>query len=228
VVPGGSGAERAPTAYCSNVSFAVGSKSLYPPPIEGEGLVLRPWDAGLVAEMAGWGEYGFPYHAFDLSYLRDPARAASSLGWAHEDGPHRHFIACANDVAVGRVSVNLKDISGLYIWAVHVPPEHAGKGVCRRMLASLMRWLEVEYPEQDFVLSSNSFAEHAHRAYSALGFEISETRWHFDREIAERLWKVPPAEREPIARHIRFHSGRWEVRTHVFKRRRGTPMQTGT
>ncbi len=195
-------------------------------PIEGEGLQLRPWDEGLIAQMAGWREYGFPYHAFDLAHLRDPQKAAAALAWATEPGPHRHFVVCEGDTAVGRVSVNLKDVSGLYIWAVHVPPEHAGLGVCRRMLAALMRALEVEFPGEDFVLSSNTFAEHAHRAYQALGFAVIETRWHFDREIAERLWKVSPAEREPIARHIRFHGGRWEVRTHVLKRPHGVPMET--
>ena len=123
--------------------------------------------------------------------------------------------------------MNLRDESGLYLWSVHVPPEHEGRGVCRRMLAALMLWLESEYPGQDFVLSSNTFAERAHHAYQSLGFEVVETRWHFDREIAEQLWKVPPSVREPIARHLRFQNGRWEVRTHVMARRRGTPMNTG-
>ena len=199
--------------------------TLYPPPIEGEGLVLRPWDAGLVRQMAGWGERGFPYHAFDLGYLRQPARAAGSLAWTHENGPHRHFVACEGETAVGRVSINLSDNAGLYLWAVHVPPEHAGRGVCRRMLAALMRWLEASNPGPDFVLSSNTFAEHAHRAYTSLGFKVVETRWHFDREIAEQLWKVPAARREEIARHIRFHAGRWEVRTYVFRRPQHTPME---
>ena len=92
-----------------------------------------------------------------------------------------------------------------------------------------MAHLEEVRPEvPEFILSSNTFAEPAHRAYRALGFEVAETRWHFDKEIAERLWKVDPAEREPISRHIRFHSGRWQVRTYVFKRRRAAPMNPGT
>ncbi len=197
-------------------------------PIEGFGLELRPWDEGLVRQMAGWDERGFPFHAFDMGHLKDPARAAAALKFAHEPGPHRHYIACEDGVAVGRGSVNLQDQSGLYLWAVHVPPEHEGRGVCRRMLAALMTGLEGERPHgPDFVLSSNTFAEHAHRAYFALGFEVVETRWHFDKEIAERLWRVEPSAREPISRHIRFNAGRWQVRTHVMKRRRGSPMDTG-
>ncbi len=199
----------------------------YPAEIPGEGLVLRPWDAGLVRQVAAWGQRGFPYHAFDLGYLRDPARAASMLAWTHDAGPHRHFIAVEDGKAVGRASVNLRDVSGLYIWGVHVAPEHEGRGVCRRMLAALMQWLEAIYPARPFVLSSNSFAEHAHRAYFALGFEIVETRWHFDRELADKLWRVSPAERETIGRHIRFQGGRWEVRTYVLRREPETPMSTG-
>ncbi len=195
--------------------------------ITGEQLELRPWDEGLIGQMAFWGERGFPFHAFDLGYLKDPQRAKAMLAWATEDGPHRHFVACEGETAVGRVSVNLRDESGLYLWAVHVPPEHEGRGVCRRMLAALMTWLEVEYPGPDFVLSSNTFAEHAHRAYFALGFRIVETRWHFDREIAEALWQAPPALREPLQAHLRLQSGRWEVRTHVMRRRRHAPMDIG-
>ncbi len=206
------------------VRIVVNATTLYPEVVPGDGLVLRPWDAFLVDQMANWGERGFPYHAFDMGYLRDPMRAANALLWAYDESPHLHFVAVEGETAVGRLSVNLKDVSGLYIWAVHVPPEHEGRGVCRRMLAALMEWLEPDYPDRDFVLSSNTFAEHAHRAYRALGFEIIETRWHFDREIAETLWKVSPAQREPISRHIRFHNGRWEVRTYVLKRKRGTTM----
>jgi RimJ/RimL family protein N-acetyltransferase len=194
--------------------------------VEDEGLTLRPWDAFLLDQMAAWTERGFPFHAFDLGYLRDPARAARALIWAYEAGPHRHYIACEGETAVGRVSVNMRDAGGLYLWAVHVPPEHENRGVCRRMLAALMRQLEEEFPGRDFVLSSNTFAEHAHRAYLALGFEIAETRWHYDREIAEQLWRVSPQQREPISRHIRFHNGRWEVRTFVLKRKHGAPMHT--
>lgn len=196
-------------------------------PIEGFGLELRPWDVDLVRQMATWGERGFPYHAFDMGHLKDPARASAALQFALEGGLHRHYVACEDGVAVGRASINLQDSSGFYIWAVHVPPEHEGRGVCRRMLAALMTSLESQRPYgPDFVLTSNTFAEHAHRAYQALGFEVVETRWHFDKELAERLWKVGPAEREPIARHIRFNAGRWQVRTHVMKRRRGARMDT--
>lgn len=195
-------------------------------PIEGFGLELRPWDADLVRQMAAWGERGFPYHAFDMGHLKDPARAADALQFAQQEGPHRHYIACEDGVAVGRVSINLQDTSGFYIWAVHVPPEHEGRGVCRRMLAALMTALESHRPYgPDFILSSNSFAERAHRAYHALGFELIETRWHFDKDLAAQLWKVRPADREPIARHIRFNAGRWQVRTFVMKRRRGHPME---
>lgn len=204
------------------------ASALYPSVIPGEGLDLRPWDEDLVQQMARWQEYGFPYHAFDLGALRDPVRARNELRRAHQPGPHRHFVAVEGETAVGRVSVNLHDESGLYLWSVHVPPEHQGRGVCRRMLASLMTWLEAQYSGQDFVLTSNSFAERAHHAYFALGFRIVESRWHFDREIAQKLWRVSPQEREPVASHIRFQSGRWEVRTHVMRRPRGTPMETGS
>ncbi|MGE5595405.1 MAG: GNAT family N-acetyltransferase [Hyphomicrobiales bacterium] len=201
--------------------------TLYPPAIRGHGMELRPWDRELVEKMARWGERGFPYHAFDLGALRSPARARQELARTHEDGPHRHFVAVENGEPVGRVSVNLRDESGLYLWSVHVPPEHEGRGVCRRMLATLMEWLEAEHPGRDFVLSSNTFAEHAHRAYFALGFRVVETRWHYDRDIAQLLWKVPFEKREPIARHIRFHNGRWEVRTYVMQRPPGARMDVG-
>lgn len=209
------------------ITAAMTTGSASSPVIPGEQLELRPWDEGLIRQMAYWGERGFPFHAFDLGYLKDPARAKAMLAWANEDGPHRHFVACEDDTAVGRVSVNLRDESGLYIWAVHVPPEHEGRGVCRRMLAALITWLEAEYPGQDFVLSSNTFAEHAHRAYFAIGFKIAETQWHYDREIAEALPLAPRAVREPLQAHLRFQSGRWEVRTHVMRRPRHTPMDTG-
>ncbi|MGI8925908.1 MAG: GNAT family N-acetyltransferase [Tepidiformaceae bacterium] len=202
------------------------SDAVYPPPIEAYGLALRPWDAGLAAQMAVWGQRGFPYHAFDLGYLGDPRRTSAELARTRQAGPHRHFIACEGETAVGRVSVNLNDELGLYLWAVHVPPEHAGRGVCRRMLAALMDWLERAYPAAEFVLTSNTFALHAHRAYLALGFQVTETRWHHDRELAAELWKVSPARRREIDSHIRFHNGRWEVRTQVFRRKSGTPMAT--
>ena len=200
----------------------------YPDEIPGDGLVLRPWDIGLIRQMAKWGERGFPYHGFDLGHLADPIRAASTLAWAREPGPHRHFVAIEDGAAVGRVSLNLQDVSGLYLWAVHVPPEHEGRGVCRRMLAALMSWLEGSYPGVDFVLTSNSFSSHAHRAYRALGFEVVDTRWHFDRELAAKLWRVAPEDRRPIAHHIRFQGGRWEVRTLVFVRPSGAPLDTVT
>lgn len=206
--------------------FYMTQAASYPRAIEDEGLTLREWTPDLIRQMAAWSERGFPFHAFDLGHLRDPARAEKALAWAHEAGPHMHFVACEGETAVGRLSVNLQDRAGLYIWAVHVPPEHEGRGICRRMLAALIRWLESEYPGGDFVLSSNSFAQRAHRAYEAVGFRIVETRWHFDRELADRLWKVSLAEREGIARHTRFQGGRWQVRTFVFKRTHGTPMQT--
>ncbi len=194
------------------------------PILEGEGLLLRPWDADLIARMARWGEYGFPYHAFDLGYLRDPARATAELRERTAPGRHRHYVAVEAGEPVGRCSVNLEDEAGLYLWAVHVPPEHQGRGVARRMLAVLMRALEAEFPGRDFVLTSNTFAARAHRAYLALGFRITETRWQVDREIAERLWRVTEAERAPLARHIRFHEGRWQVRAYVFRRSPGAPM----
>ena len=61
--------------------------------IEGYGLELRPWDADLVRQMAGWGERGFPFHAFDLGHLRDQAKAEAALLFAHQKGPHQHYIA---------------------------------------------------------------------------------------------------------------------------------------
>lgn len=193
----------------------------YPESIPGEGLDLRPWDRELIAQLAGWGERGFPFRAFDLGYLRDRKRAESTLRWAHEDGPHRHFIACEGTTAVGRISVNLLDDSGLYIWAIHVPPEHEGRGVARRMLAALMRWLEEAIPERDFVLTANAFSERAHRVYFELGFEIVETRWQHDASLSEELWKVEAALRDPLVGHFRFHNGTWEVRTFVMRRPQG-------
>lgn len=198
------------------------------PRLEGEGLSLRPWDDELAEQMAHWGVRGFPFHAFDLGHLNDPAKRANAVASAREDGPHRHFVAVEDGVAVGRVSVNLRDLTGSYLWAVHVPPEHEGRGVCRRMLAVLMRWLEQEHPRPSFVLTANAFNEHAHRAYRALGFEIAETRWNFDREIAEALWRVTPKEREPLQRLIRFQNGRWQVKVYIFRREPGAPMDVGT
>ena len=202
----------------------VTSPARYPASIAGDGLELRPWDADLVAQMAHWGERGFPYHAFDLGHLRDPTRARAELIRAREAGLHRHFVACEGGVAVGRVSVNLHDRAGLYLWAVHVPPEHERRGVCRRMLTALLAWLEAERPGPDFVLTANTFAERAHRAYFALGFEVAKTRWHYDRPLAEALWRVPREQRRAIESHLRFHKGHWEVRTYLMKRPQRRPL----
>ena len=206
---------------------ALAETSNYPPPLRGEGLEIRPWDELLVAQMARWGQHGFPYHAFDLAYLADRRRASAKLSLMREAGRHLHFVACEAGMAVGRASVNLDDPEGLYLWSVHVPPEHEGRGVCRRMLAVIMSWLEGEHPGRGFVLTSNAFASHAHRAYAALGFSLADTRWHFDRELALELWRVPAAQRESVAQHIRFSNGRWEVRSLMFRRRPGAAMETG-
>ncbi len=197
------------------------------PDIDGEGLSLRPWDDGLAAQMAAWAVRGFPFHAFDLGHLVDPVKRASAVQTCREDTIHRHFVAVQDGIAVGRVSVNSRDFAGCYFWAVHVPPDHEGKAVCRRMLAVLMRHLEAHEPRPSFLLTSNAFNDHAHRAYEALGFKVSETRWHYDREIANLLWRVTPKEREPLQRHLRFQSGRWQVRTHIFRREPGAPMHLG-
>src|SRR5688572_10723811 len=66
-----------------NFGFAQRPHPPYPADLSGHGLELRPWSAGLVAQMAQWGERGFPYQSFDLGYLRDPARAASALEWTN-------------------------------------------------------------------------------------------------------------------------------------------------
>ncbi|MGB4861885.1 MAG: GNAT family N-acetyltransferase [Tepidiformaceae bacterium] len=197
------------------------------PELDGEGLVLRPWDAELAEQMATWSVRGFPFHAFDLGHLADPAARATAVANCRAEGPHRHFVAVENGVAVGRVSVNLRDLTGSYIFAVHVPAEHEGRAVCRRMLAVLMSWLEKEHPRPRFILTANAFNLHAHRAYRALGFESVETRWHFDREIADALWRVTPKQREPIQRFIRFQNGRWQVKTYIFQRKPGAPMSLG-
>jgi hypothetical protein len=154
-----------------------------------------------------------------MGKLKDPAEADRMLAFTNQPGPHRHFIAVEDGAAVGRVSVNLRDEAGLYLWGVHVPEEHGQRGVCRRMLAALMRWLEVSYPRPEgFILSSNAFASHAHRAYRAVGFDITETRWHYDREIAEGLAGATPERRAIVNPYIRFNRGRWEMRVHVMRR----------
>ncbi len=192
--------------------------------LEGNGLVLRLWDEELVEQMAAWTLHGFPYHAFDLGYLRDPGRARAALDRMRQARPHLHLVATDRNVAVGRVSVNLEDVAGLYLWSVHVPPEHEGKGVCRRMLATLIPWLEVQYPGRQVVLTSNAFAERAHRAYLALGFRQTDTRWQYDRELATALDTCTPEQREEIAPYLRFSAGRWEVRSFVFARPAGLPI----
>lgn len=198
------------------------SSSLYPSEIPGENLVLRPWDRDLLRQVANWGQRGFPYHAFDLGRLADRAEADKMLQVTREGGAHRYFIAVEGATAVGRIAVNLRDEAGLYIWGVHVAPEHGRRGVCRRMVSALVQWLEERFPHgPGFLLSTNAFATHAHRAYRAAGFEISEQRWHHDKELADMLWKVSPDERAPIAEHIRFYRGRWEVRVYVMRRPRG-------
>jgi RimJ/RimL family protein N-acetyltransferase len=194
------------------------------PIVEGYGLVLRGWDDDLVPQLANWGHRGFPYHAFDLGHLNDPFRRASALSRYRDLSQHRHYIACEDGIPVGRVSVNLNDPTGLYLWSVHVPPEHEGRGICRRMLAALIESLEAHFPGRDFALTTNTFATRAHRAYQSVGFVTQETRWHYDREIAEQLWRVPHDVRAPIATHIRFHNGRWEVRVYTMKRRSGSPL----
>lgn len=191
----------------------------YPASIPGDGLELRPWDRDLLRQVASWSERGFPYHAFDMGHLSDPVEASRMLRYTHQPGPHRHFVAVENGLAVGRIAVNLRDEAGLYIWGVHVPEEHGARGVCRRMLAALVTWLESCYPAAPgFILSTNGFATHAHRAYRAVGFEITETRWHYDRQLAQELWNAPPEAREPITDHIRYFRGRWEVRVYIMRR----------
>ena len=192
--------------------------------IAGYGLELRPWDEELVRQASRWGERGFPFHAFDLGRLRDPRAASAWLARTREDGPHRFFVACEDDTAVGRVSVNMKDEQGLYLWSVHVPPEHGGRGVARRMLATLMTWLEVECPGRPFVLTSNTFATTAHRVYGALGFAVTASSWQHDRDIADLLWRDQGRRGADVAGHVRFVNGRWEVRTLSFRREPGTPM----
>lgn len=196
--------------------------------ISGYGLRLVPWNADLLAEMGRWGERGFPYHAFDLGYLRQPERVKSVLAWTEERREHRHYAAVENGVAVGRISVNLQDETGLYLWSIHVPPEHEGRGIARRMIAALMTSLEITHPGLDFILATNGFATPAHRVYHALGFTILETRWLVDEEIAKALWKVDKERRKPIMEHMRFAGRQWQVRQHLMVRRAGATMNVPT
>jgi len=194
--------------------------------IPGEGLTLVRWNDELLRVMANWSERGFPYHAFDLGFLRDPARFAEFTLRASNDTRHLHFAAIEAGEPIGRVSINLEDPAGLYLWGVHVPPEHEGRGVCRRMLAALIGWLAIEHPNQGLVLSANTFAERALRAYLALGFATAETRWLFDSALAEALSELPPGQRGPVSGHVRFQHGRWEVRTYLMRRPSG-PVVSG-
>ena len=192
--------------------------AIAPPLPVGNGLELRPWDDALATQMAGWSDHGFPYHAFDLGLLRDPVRSRDVVAEKRRTNPHVHFVAVEHGVAIGRVSVNLQDNAGLYIWAVHVPPEHEGRGLCRAMLSTLMPWLTTRYPGRDFVMTSNTFAVRAHAAYLALGFRITHTRWINDPEMAAALMRCRPDARDAIAPHVRFWNGRWETRAHIFRR----------
>ncbi len=224
-------AHRPPRRDWSSVAAAAARAWLRPfaPPLpRGLGLELHPWDAALQAQMAAWGEHGFPFHAFDLAHLRDPDRAGEVLEKRLQSFPHLHFVAVEDGAAVGRVSVNLADPAGLYIWSVHVPPEHEGRGVCRRMLTILMPWLAERYAGRDFVMTSNTFATRAHRAYLTLGFTITSTRWQYDSEMAAALWKLSPLEREQMAAHTRFSAGLWETKAYVFKLPSGSFRATGT
>lgn len=187
-------------------------------PLPGEGLELRPWDAGVLREMAAWGERGFPFTAFDMGYLKDPARMADFAGWLEREERHLHFAACEDGRAVGRVSVNMRDPAGIYIWGVHVPPEHEGRGVCTRMLSALLAWLDERDGCGELVLSVNTFAHNARRIYERLGFHPAETRWLYDAVLDADLRRVSPGPRGPVEGHVRFRNGRWEVRTNLMRR----------
>lgn len=193
----------------------------------GLGLDIRPWDEDLVAQMARWGRHEFPYSPFNLDGLADPEAAAARLKAVRESTTHHHYIACEGSSPVGRMAVNGWDSLGLYLWGVHVPPEYEGRGVCRRMLAVVMTHLEGSFPRNaDFVLTSHAFAHHAHRAYEALGFRAVETRWARDAALSTELLKLAPPERAPWDKYLRFNGGTWEVRSYLFRRKRGAPMAT--
>ncbi len=189
------------------------------PTLEGEGLELRPWDEGLALQMAQWGERGFPYAGFNLGYLKNAVSRAETLAFVHAQDQHRHFVGCREGIAVGRVSVNVEDRAGCYLWAVHVPPEREGQGIARAMLRVVCGWLRETYPEREVLLTTNSFAERAHRTYEAVGFEVVETRWQGDTALSGALLTLTHEERQPIESHIRFRNGRWEVRVDVMKLR---------
>lgn len=184
-------------------------------PIKGEGLELCVWDRQLLEQLASWGERGFPYGAFDLGYLRNRKEAEVALNFVLNGTKHLHFIACEDSVAVGRVSVNLEDPAGLYIWAVHVPPEHARRRVAYRMLTVLIKWLEGKYPNQEIVLTVNAFANHAHRLYLLLGFNVRDTLWRFDPRLNEEIYQVSVNRRRVLEDTVRFVNNRWEVMTYL-------------
>jgi RimJ/RimL family protein N-acetyltransferase len=180
-------------------------------------LTLRGWDEDLLRQMAAWSPRGFPYAAFDLDYLKDRRRAREVLSWARLEWPHRHFVACEGGTAVGRASVNLDDQEGLYLWAVHVPPEHAGRGVARAMVRMVMDLVWRRHPDRAFVLTTNTFAEPAHRVYYSLGFKVDRTMWRNDESVALGLWRMTEEQRLPFAGHIRFANGRWECRQYLMR-----------
>lgn len=186
--------------------------------IPGNGLSLRPWDTATLRQMAAWDERGFPDSAFDMGFLREPARMAEFLDWLVRDERHLHLAAFEADRAVGRVSVNMRDPAGIYIWGVHVPPGHGGRGVCTRMLEALLAWLDARDGGSELVLSVNSFAHHARRIYERLGFLPAETRWQFDPALDAALRRLAPAQRSQVDGHVRFQRGRWEVRTTLMRR----------
>ena len=184
-------------------------------PIKGEGLELCVWDRQLLEQLASWGERGFPYGAFDLGYLRNRKEAEVALNFVLNGTKHLHFIACEDSVAVGRVSVNLEDPAGLYIWSVHVPPEHARRRVAYRMLTVLIKWLEEKYPNQEIVLTVNAFANHARRLYLSLGFNVRDTLWRFDPKLNEEIYQVSVNRRRVLEDTVRFVNNRWEVMTYL-------------
>ena len=82
----------------------------------GLGLELRPWDRGLVEQMARWGAHGFPYSAFDLQFLArrygftaaavEDTMISSRLLEAGQRRPERGFHSLA---AVARYSASVSN-----------------------------------------------------------------------------------------------------------------------
>lgn len=198
------------------------------PELRGEGLALRPWDDELIASALGWQDHAFPYQAFNLGHTLDVGRAAELLANARAPGRHRHYAAVEGGVPVGRVSVNLEDPAGLYLWSVHVPPDHEGRGVCRRMLAVMISWLEYRHPTRSCLLNSSAFSLHAHRAYFALGFRITDAVWRQDAELQDAWRSATTDQQEAVRDHVRTVDGQMETRTYIMRRRRGARMDTGT